>query len=391
MLVEPTTVSPTRATRIRFHLRATCRHGNPTRTGTPRARARAARCRSTGRRTASRRVVDPFRRQRRRAPSTCVVGVPQHESRGPHLDVEQRPVRMSASHQCGAAGTGRGSRFRRLRSSPVPFTRAELESFRDRHGPRSRRPRPAAVVRRHQPRTVDGGDADPLRASRQPLLPGAARAGIIDRADRPGRRHDRRRPGAPDRTRHRHHQPRRPGDRQGVGAHGAPSCKPAASGCVRSSSAHRPRGRRGRRHHRVPRRVRRPSMPSPGRQPELFAAAPSSGSCRTRAASTPTRRSTPWPRRTAPRPKPPASSLPTLDSRQAARARPRARLFEVPVDACARRPSSNGVCARQPSSCSARGGVDAAARLTVGLGRIPAQLAVEADEAGDRSRPSRGS
>ena len=113
--------------------------------------------------------------------------------------------------------------------------RAELETLPRRHRARPRRSRAEAAVRRDQPGAVDGGDVDPLRPSRQPLLPGAV-AGRGDRpADRPGRRDDRRRPPLPRRARDRDHQPRRPGDAAGGGDRGRRSCGPEGSDSSSSS------------------------------------------------------------------------------------------------------------------------------------------------------------
>ena len=63
------------------------------------------------------------------------------------------------------------------------FTRAELESFRGAEVPDLLGPGPAAALRRHQPRAVDRGHPDPLRAPGQPLLPRAAARRGDHRAD----------------------------------------------------------------------------------------------------------------------------------------------------------------------------------------------------------------
>ena len=68
---------------------------------------------------------------------------------------------------------------------------------------------------------------------------------------------------------------------------------------------------------------------------------------------------------------------------QVAVARPR-RGWRGTSRSCARRPSSNGICGPPAEQLLGARGVDAPAGLAVGLGRVPAQLAVEADEAGDR-------
>ena len=191
------------------------------------------------------------------------------------------------SRRPSAAGRPRS----RISVRGVGFTRAELEAFRDATVPDLVGPGPAPAVRRDQPRAVDGGDGDPLRPPRQPLLPGAA-AGRRDRpGHRPRRRDDRRRPRLPRRAGHRDHQPRRPGDGAGRRAVGGRAARRRRAAASRSSPS---TGRvvvavAGVTAYRAafgaPRRRARAAAAS-------RSAAPSCGSSPTRAGSTPTRRST---------------------------------------------------------------------------------------------------
>ena len=235
-----------------------------------------------------------------------VVGVPQRESWGSHLEVEQRPVRVW--HRTSVVPSEQGAK----RVSRV-YGRRSCDSH-ERSWSRTAMP-PSTISSDPGLRLLFVGINPGLWTAAtgthfahpgNRFYPALLRAGLIERPIDRGSGHGRRRPRPPDRARHRHHQPRRPGDRQGVGALGGrvASRWRAAGGVRRASSAG---GRGDRRHHGVPRRVRGPSG-RVGTAARAVRRRPSCGSCRTRADSTPTRRSTPWPSRTAPRPRPRASS-----------------------------------------------------------------------------------
>ena len=225
-----------------------------------------------------------------------VVEVPHRQARRVDLEVEQRPVRVC--HPTIVATS------RTLRC--VGFTRAELESFRDATVPDLIGPGLKLLFVGINPGPLDRGDADPLRPPRQPLLPGAA-AGRRDRArDRPRHRHVRRRPRAPRRPRHRHHQPRAARHGEGVRADGSRAARGRRAAAPHGSRAPAA-GRRRRRHHRLSSRVRIEDASNPAGSPSR-SRAPSCGWSRTRAASTPTRRSRRWPPPTEPQPLPPACS-----------------------------------------------------------------------------------
>jgi hypothetical protein len=94
-----------------------------------------------------------------------VVEVAQGEPRCAHLQVEQWPVVVP--HRPSVA-------------DPYDLLRGIFEPSSSRSSTQRCRPRRVgreAAVRRDQSGTVDRGDADALRAPRQPLLPGPARGG----------------------------------------------------------------------------------------------------------------------------------------------------------------------------------------------------------------------
>ena len=137
-----------------------------------------------------------------------------------HLAPAKRPKEFHRLDELPRTPTGK---VRRL-DLPTSWLADGLHPRRARGVPRRRgarpaarpRPGPAAAVRRDQPRPVDRGDADPLRAPGQPLLPGPAAGRHPHRAGRPLRRDDRGGPRPVPRARAGDHQPGPPRQCQGL-------------------------------------------------------------------------------------------------------------------------------------------------------------------------------
>ena len=187
---------------------------------------------------------------------------------------------------------------RAWQAASVPrFTRAELESFRDAEVPDLIGPDVRLLFVGINPGLWTAATQTHFAHPVNRFYPALLEAGIITEPISPSAGHDRRRPRPAARAGHRHHQPGPPGHRQGLRAlrRGAARRWAGARGDGPPDHAE---GGRDRRHHGVPHRLRaaargcRTAARSRSR-------APSCGSCRTRAGSTPTRRCTPWRSRTA--------------------------------------------------------------------------------------------
>ena len=385
-----TTVAPDqRRSRTSATRRATCRRDSPTRSGTP-ARSSSGRL-EVGPRHGERhrrRVVD--RHARSSVASSIgegVVDIAQREDAACAPRGRTAASTGAASPQCGYQSDREQVSLSTIAGRGIHPSRAGVVPRRHRRRPR--RAGPAAAVRRHQPGAVDGGDGDPLRPPRQPLLPGAAAGGHHRPRDRPRRRHDRRRPRGTSSAAASASPTSWPGRRAGVRAVGGRAARRRrpARGVRRRAPAG---GRRRRRRHRLPRRVRRPRRRL-GRQPEPLGGAelwvvpnPSGLNAHetidTLAAAY-----------RAPRRSPPASSTAATGSTSVAATRSASARLARYQSIVARRPSSNGIGARQPSSCSARGW----RRRAGGAGRRawsgPSAARRRSRRGGRSSRPSRGS
>ena len=256
------------------------------------------------------------------------------------------------------------------------FTRAELESYRDATVPDLVGPGLRLLFVGINPGLWTAADGDALRPPRQPLLPGAAAGGRDRPGHRPRRRDDRRRPA-------RYLIDRGIGITNIVARATAtgrrrsrrPSCTPAASGCCAFVAEHRPVVVAVAGITAYPPGVRPPATPSLGRQPEPFAGAElwivpnPSGLNAHETIDTPGRR-LPRARRRRRHRRPDAASGACTRRSSAASAtssdrnRPRAASGQGRRSASARlaryqsivarRPSSNGIRARHPRTCSAR-------------------------------------
>ena len=211
------------------------------------------------------------------------------------------------------------------------FSRAELESFRDAEVPDLLGPGLRLLFVGINPGLWTAATSTHFAHPVNRFYPALLEAGIIDRRIDPAA-------GMTEEDRdylrasgHRHHQPGPPGHRPGRRAHP----RGAARRCHRPRRAGRaalPPRRRRRRDHRLPAGVR-PAARRRRASSRIRWREPGSGSCRTRAGSTPTTRSPRWPRRTPSRHGPRGCSaearrarlIPTTAPRRSTRRHPRRR------------------------------------------------------------------
>ena len=216
---------------------------------------------------------------------------------------EQGQDSETGAHDPGTVAHGAG--FRDVSARVARFTRAELEAFYDAEVP-DLLPGPGQPLKLLfvgiNPGLWTAAVQTHFARPGNRFYPALLAAGIIDRPVDAGAGHDRRGPRLLPVPRHRDHQRRPPGDRpcRRADRRRAPRRRPPAGRDGRADPAG---GRGGRRHHGVPRGVLGCPRRRPGRSRSRWPA-PSCGSCRTRAGSTPTTRSTRSRRRTATPPGP---------------------------------------------------------------------------------------